>query len=286
MGPPDDSWMSFLWEAIDVLMQAGASGLVMAVVLLKLFHVQERHKLRSRRSAHAGSILLELNRIREKFWPELGARSLEQSGGVLVSDLPRSTYDGLVSSAAISTFSNDVQRQLAEFYDLLRMENIESMRQQIPTLIYDVSREKTASDWQKSWKHNIQTTVAVLVEYTGLIHDRLKTLNIKPDTTTAMQLNTRADLVAALGKPGFLVVKKRSGGRSRIHRTSCKTFWFEIEMVKFDVELDKKLGRGKAKQEYYHCGTWDGAVEKWNELMAREPIPCSKCRPGPEDSPE
>lgn len=120
----------------------------------------------------------------------------------------------------------------------------------------------------------------ILVKYASRAYGRLKTLNTKPGTTT--QLNTRGDLVDARDEPGFLVVKKRPGGCSRIHKTSCRVLGCDIKMGEVGVGLDNLLGRGKARQEYYCCETWDDAVKKWGELMAREPIPCSKCRPGPE----
>ena len=93
-----------------------------------------------------------------------------------------------------------------------------------------------------------------------------------------MRLETHADLVDALNKPGFLVVKKRSVGRSRIHRTSCRSLWFKKDVG----ELDMILGRGKVKHEYHYCKTWDDAVKTWrNSIGERELQPCSICKPRP-----
>lgn len=281
------AWCAAVVQSPDdmgYILQALASGVVMACVLLVLFFFQERYRARRRRSAHAGSVLLELDRMREKFWKELGARSLMQPGGVSASDLPRSIYDGLVSSAAISTLSDGVQRQLAELYELLHEGNVESVRERVPDLMTDVGREKAVGDWRKELKRRSQAPVVVFVKYAKRVYGRLKTLNTKPDTAT--QLYTRDGLVAALKKPGFLVVKKRPGGRSRIHKTSCKVFWFENEMGEAGAGLDKRLGRGKARQEYYYCETWDDAIKRWDKLVGGEPKPCTKCRPGPEGRPE
>ena len=99
-----------------------------------------------------------------------------------------------------------------------------------------------------------------------------------PTKECGIWLNTCGDLCEALDKPGFLVVVRKPGGKSRIHRTSC----FVFDDVQKLGGVDDVLGQGEARQRYYHCESWDDAVKKWSELLTREPIPCRNCRPGPE----
>ena len=132
------------------LQQAFLSGFVMAIVLFCLFLFQEWHKSRNARSAYARSVWLELNTMRGMFWPAPGTRPRLRSV-VAASDLPRSTYDGLVASAAVSKFSDGVQRQLARFYGLLSSGNINAMQRSIIDLMEDVGKEKAVKDWWKFW---------------------------------------------------------------------------------------------------------------------------------------
>lgn len=133
--------------------QALANGLVMAGILFGLFLVQERYKSRRRRSEYARSIYQELDRMRARLWPEFGMRLRLRPDDGVVRDLPRSTYEGLISSAAISTLSDGLQRQLGNFYGSLREGRVDIVRGRIPDLMRDVNRErKNAEDWWLFWK--------------------------------------------------------------------------------------------------------------------------------------
>ena len=92
------------------------------------------------------------------------------------------------------------------------------------------------------------------------------------------QLKTSGDLRTAREKPGFLLLKRRPLGKSCIHTLACGS----IQLL--SIGEDRQLGRGKARQEYYHCETWEEAVEGWAELVSKhnKPKPCGKCRPSPE----
>ena len=269
-------------EATSTVLQALLSGCVLISVLLFM----ERYKARCRRSEYASSIYQELEKMRLPLWPEYGTRS--QPHGRLF-ELPHNIYDGMVSSAAISSLSDGLQQRLGTFYGLVRDGKYDAVMSKLDIVMVDVHAERSVMNlqfWERYfWKRYVWPRVVSLVERVGIVRGRLMTMTSKSTTTIITRLKTHAELYQVLNKPGFLVVKKRPGGRSRIHKTSCRSFWFEIEMGKLGVGLDAILGRGKAKQEYYHCETWDDAVKKWRELMqAREPRPCSKCRPDKDDS--
>ena len=89
-----------------------------------------------------------------------------------------------------------------------------------------------------------------------------------------------------LDTSGYLVIKRRSGGRSRIHKTDCESsFRFERKMKELHHSNDATLGTSKAKQEYYHCETWKDAVKTWHDVVGgRDPEPCPLCRPRPSDA--
>lgn len=132
--------------------QALANGLVMACVLFGLFLLQTRYKSERQRSEYARSIFLELDNIRERLWPESGERARPRPDDGIVHELQRSRYDGLVSSAAITSLSVSLQQQLNDFYDLLREGHVEAMKNSILTLMYEVQRErKRGEGWWRFW---------------------------------------------------------------------------------------------------------------------------------------
>ena len=101
---------------------------------------------------------------------------------------------------------------------------------------------------------------------------------------TCRQITTRAELHGVLDTFGHLVIKKRSGGRSRIHRTDCQSFRFERDMKKLHHCDSSVLGTGKAKQEYYYCKTWEDAVKTWDDVVGGLGLkPCPLCRAEPSD---
>lgn len=139
-----------LWASVR---QALVNGLVMAAVLFLLFHIQEKYKLERRRAQYTRSIFQELDRIRGLLWPESGIRAILPADNYIVPELQRSTYDGLVSSATISTFSHGLQQQLGIFYDLLQKGHINPIKRSIVTLMDDVRIEmENAEEWWQFWK--------------------------------------------------------------------------------------------------------------------------------------
>ena len=137
----------------SLIQQALMNGGVMAGILFMLFRVQERYKSGSRRSEYARSIFLELDRMRERLWPESGERESPRPDYDLVYELPRSRYDGLVSSAAIASLSGRLQQRLDDFYGLLHEGRIDIVERSILDLMIEVQKEKKDGEcWWRFWK--------------------------------------------------------------------------------------------------------------------------------------
>ena len=142
--PISDPWAPIL--------QVLANGLVMAAVLTFLFLWQEKYKSKRKRAKHARSIFQELDKMREQLWPELGIPMRLRPNAGVVLGLSRSTYDGLVSSATISTLSDSLQRQLNGFYNLQREGDVSAVEGAIVNLMEDVENEKKNAEAWRFWK--------------------------------------------------------------------------------------------------------------------------------------
>ncbi len=120
-----------------VLMGPVVTGAVMSGVLTILFLAQERYKARKERVRYAGLIVVELNRISDIVRPLPWTR-YDGRTNHLVGSLPRNAYDGLVASAMISVFDDNLQRQLHTFYDSMASRRYGYLRSNVVLLLDDV----------------------------------------------------------------------------------------------------------------------------------------------------
>ena len=88
----------------------------------------------------------------------------------------------------------------------------------------------------------------------------------------SVELKTLRDLLNA--ESGFIVLMKRPGANSRIHRADCKSF----DMQK-RLDPDTPLGTGKSRQRYHRLETLPEAMDLWRNETHRQPVPCKKCCP-------
>lgn len=109
----------------------------MSVVLTCLFLFQERYKARKKRVMYADLIMVELNLILDFLHPLSWNRPILRTNNP-IGTIPRSMYDGLVSSSMISVFGTDLQRQLHAFYRGMDNRSHDSMRSEIMPLLEDV----------------------------------------------------------------------------------------------------------------------------------------------------
>ena len=84
---------------------------------------------------------MELNQIHKIIRPESWARFIVRTDH-LVGDIPKSVYDGLVSSSMISIFDADLQRQLHTFYKSVAARRSDQLRSTVSNLLDDVHRFK------------------------------------------------------------------------------------------------------------------------------------------------
>lgn len=121
----------------SVLVGPLVTGCVMAGVLTILFLAQERFKARRERARYANLIAAELNRINDIIkpppWTRFDIRTNHPVGA-----LPKNTYDGLVSSAMISIFDANLQRQIHAFYENATAKQYGYLRTNVKLLLNDV----------------------------------------------------------------------------------------------------------------------------------------------------
>lgn len=135
------------------ILQVLANGLVMAGVLWALFLLQEKYRSKRKRAEHARSIFQELDKMRERVWPEIGIPMRLPLDASVVRGLSHTTYDGLVSSATVSNLSGSLQRQLSNFYGSLREADVDAVEGSIVHLMKDVENErKNAETWWHFWR--------------------------------------------------------------------------------------------------------------------------------------
>lgn len=126
------------------------TGIIMSVVLVLLFLFQERYKVRKKRVMYADLIMVELKHILNFLQPPSWGRPILRTNHP-IGTIPRSMYDGLVSSSMISVLSTDLQRQLYTFYRGIDSRQYASLQSEIIPLLEDVNKFKEQNRRRRKW---------------------------------------------------------------------------------------------------------------------------------------
>lgn len=117
----------------------------MTIALWKLFTYQEKYKLKKQRVLYAQIINVELNDIKGIVEPLTWSRFIISTDH-LVGNIPRNTYDGLVSSAKIAIFDERLQRQLHTFYKNVASKQYDHIQNTISVLIEEINEFRRLND--------------------------------------------------------------------------------------------------------------------------------------------
>ena len=117
----------------------------MSIILWYVFIHQEKYKLKKERVVCAQAISTELNEIKDVVEPLTWSRHIVSTDH-LVGDVPRNTYDGIMSSAKIVMFSEELQRQLHTFYRNVTSKQYDEIRNTISILIKEINEFRQSNE--------------------------------------------------------------------------------------------------------------------------------------------
>ena len=123
----------------------GIHGLVTGVVLVGVFFVQTRLKLRADRVRFAGMLLIELAAIYESVSPFTPYGFPRYRTGAFSTNV----YDGLVSSAELSKFDDGLQELLHKVYRGVKNGNLNDLDDSVYQIYHDVSYFRFRNEWKR-----------------------------------------------------------------------------------------------------------------------------------------